>query len=255
MKIISWNVNGIRASYKKGLLEFIERETPDILCLQETKAHKEQLNDTQINPCGLLSHWSSAERKGYSGTATFLKDDCEKTEFGIGIAKFDSEGRFVVSDHGDFLLYNIYFPNGGSGPERHQFKQEFLGALREHLSQRLAAGREIIVVGDYNVARDEMDVYDPVELATESGFLPEEREWFKSFLSLGFVDVWRDFNPYEKNRFTWWDQRTRARLANNGWRIDYICVSENLAEKVTDAGILDEQEGSDHCPVYVELDV
>lgn len=254
MKLISWNVNGIRASYKKGLLEFIERENPDILCLQETKAHKDQLTEAQINPSDLISYWSSAERKGYSGTATFMQEDCIEVHYGMGIEKFDSEGRFVVTDHGDFLLYNIYFPNGSSKKERHDFKQEFLKDLSAHISEKLEQGREVIVTGDYNIARTEMDVHDPVRLAKESGFLPEERQWFEEFLDLGFVDVWREFNPYEKDRFTWWDQRTRARLANRGWRIDYFCVSEGLAERVSHAEILDEQEGSDHCPILIELD-
>lgn len=253
MKLISWNVNGIRAGYGKGLLEFIEREDPDILCLQETKASPEQLTEAQTRPLGRVSHWSSASRKGYSGTATFLREDCSGVSRGIGIAA-DDEGRFVITDHGEFLLYNIYFPNGSSKAERQQFKMEFLGRLNEHLRTKLNEGREIIVVGDYNVARDEMDVYDPAGLVTESGFLPEERKWFSEFLNLGFVDVWREMNPYEKNRYTWWDQRTMARLSNKGWRIDYICVSEALAEKVTDAGIWDEQQGSDHCPVYVEME-
>lgn len=255
MKLISWNVNGIRAGYKKGLLDFIERESPDILCFQETKAHKDQLSENQVNPAQMISYWSSAERKGYSGTATLLKEDCQDVFYGMGVEKFDSEGRFVVTDHDDFLLYNIYFPNGSSKKERHDFKQEFLKELAEHIQGKLDQGREVIVTGDYNIARTDLDVYDPVKLANESGFLPEEKEWFQTFLDMGFVDVWREYNPYEKDRFTWWDQRTRARLANRGWRIDYFCVSEGLAESVVDAGIMDEQEGSDHCPIYIELEL
>lgn len=254
MRLYSWNVNGIRASYKKGLLEFIEREDPDVLCLQETKAQVEQLTEEQIHPTGRISHWSSAERKGYSGTATLLKEDCLEVHHGIGKKEYDSEGRFVVTDHEDFLLYNIYFPNGSSKKERHDFKQEFLKDLVSHVQEKLDDGREVIITGDYNIAHTEMDVHDPERLSKVSGFLPEEREWFDSFLDMGFVDVWREMNPYEKDRYTWWDQRTRSRLSNRGWRIDYFCVSEGLAESVVDAGIMDEQEGSDHCPIFIELD-
>ncbi len=263
MKIITWNVNGIRAAGKKGFVPFVEREIPDILCLQETKAHIDQVEMDIRNPAGMQGTWSSAIKKGYSGVATFLKADssagtncklpaCELLNK-IGIEIYDNEGRVVISDHGKFLLYNIYFPNGGSGQERHDFKQKFLYALNDHLKEKIAAGREVIVVGDYNVAHREIDVYNPEKLAKESGFLPEEREWFDKFLALGFVDTFRHFHPDEKGAFTWWSQIERARPVNRGWRIDYICVTKGLLPYVKRAEILDEVMGSDHCPVMIEL--
>lgn len=258
MKIITWNVNGIRAVGKKNLfLPFIERERPDILCLQETKAHPDQVEPDIREPRGMKGTWSSAVKKGYSGVATFLRtpDLAREIQPQIGIPEYDSEGRVVVSDHGHFLLYNIYFPNGGSGDERHDFKQKFLNDLNLHLAEKLKSGREIIVVGDYNVAHREVDVFDPVRLSKESGFLPEERAWFDSFLALGFVDTFRHFHPTEKDRYTWWSYVERARPINRGWRIDYICVSKGLLPKVIRAEIRDDIEGSDHCPVEMEINV
>lgn len=261
MKIITWNVNGIRAVAKKGFLPFVERERPDVLCLQETKAHLDQIEPGLRTPGGMTGMFASAIRKGYSGVATFVHPELatavQPREIlpQIGIEIYDNEGRVVVSDHGAFLLYNIYFPNGGSGVERHDFKQKFLADLSTHLREKIAAGRELIVVGDYNVAPREIDVYDPVRLASESGFLPEERAWFESFLALGFVDTFRLKHGDEPERFTWWSYLERARPVNRGWRIDHICVTKKLAPAVTRADILDEIEGSDHCPVMVELDL
>ncbi|MDX9730775.1 MAG: exodeoxyribonuclease III [Bdellovibrionales bacterium] len=259
MKIITWNVNGIRAVGKKGFVPFVERENPDILCLQETKAHFDQVEPNIRVPAGFQGTWSSAIRKGYSGVATFLNPKCTappvSIEPSVGIQAYDDEGRVVVSDHGPFLLYNIYFPNGGSGDERHRFKQKFLQDLNAVLKEKIAAGREIVVVGDYNVAHRELDVYDPKKLANESGFLPEERAWFDTFLELGFVDAFRHFHPDEKGAFTWWSYVERARPVNRGWRIDYICVTKGLVPALRRAEILDEVEGSDHCPVMAEFDM
>lgn len=253
MKIISWNVNGIRACAKKGFLEFLEREDPDILCLQETKAHPEQLNETLINPLGRASFWSSAVRKGYSGTVTYVKEEPEQVNYGIRIKKFDSEGRFVVTKHKNFWLYNVYFPNGAAREERHLYKQEFLEKFRRHLKRKIDAGEKVIVLGDYNVAHLDIDVFDPVRLSKVSGFLPEERKWFDKFLATGFVDTFRHFYPEEENRYTWWSYRENARIGNRGWRIDHICVTKNLVKKIKDVKILDQQMGSDHCPIVLEL--
>ena len=254
MRIISWNVNGIRAVYKKGFIEFIERENPDILCVQETKAHREQCEPALWAPAGRTSHWSSAARKGYSGTATFSVREPKSAASGIGIPDYDSEGRFVVTEHDEILLYNIYFPNGGSGEERHDFKQRFLKDLNAHLKPLIAKGRKIIVVGDYNVAHRAIDIYDPVKLSKESGFLPEEREWFDQFLALGFVDTFRHLHPERPEAYTWWSYRERGReMGNRGWRIDYICVTQNLTERVVRAEVMGQVMGSDHCPVLVDL--
>lgn len=255
MKIISWNVNGIRACYKKGLMDFIEEELPEIFCIQETKAHLEQV-EPEVQSLGYKKFfWSSATKKGYSGVATFTDLNPLDIKKGIGFEQYDSEGRIVWTQHEHFDLYNIYFPNGGSGDERHHFKQRFLSDLNVHLQKELALGKKIVVVGDYNVARQEMDVYDPVRLSKESGFLPEERQWFQAFLDLGFVDTFRHFHPDKKDRYSWWSYRELARVGNRGWRIDYICVSSNLVPFLKSAEILDQVEGSDHCPVKVELEL
>lgn len=254
MKIISWNVNGIRACLKKDLMSFVRKQKPDILCLQETKAHKDQ-----VEPEGQLlgmkhSFWSSAKKKGYSGVATFCETEPEEIRLGIGHSQYDEEGRIVVTNHGHFLLYNIYFPNGGSGEERHQFKQKFLEDLYNHLKISLNQGNSLVVVGDYNVAHTEQDIYDPIGLAKESGFLPEERHWMNRFLDLGFTDTFRYLHPEVKNKYTWWSYRELARISNRGWRIDYICISKDLEKNLKGAEILDGVRGSDHCPVLVNLE-
>ncbi len=253
MKIITWNVNGIRACSKKGLQSFVDVEKPDILCLQETKAH---LNQVEIDlqklqfPC---SYWSSAQRKGYSGVATYVRGEEVEFKDGWGLEEYSREGRIAWTVHKNFDLYNIYFPNGGSGEERHHFKQKFLADLNVHLKTELQRGKNIVVVGDYNVAHTEIDVHDPVRLSKESGFLPEERKWMDQFLELGFIDAFRKFHPGVKNRYSWWSYRELARISNRGWRIDYICVSKGLEGNLKSSDILDSIEGSDHCPVVVEL--
>lgn len=253
MKIITWNVNGIRACAKKGLQQFVQAQKPEILCLQETKAHIEQV-EPELQNLGFQFHkWSSAQKKGYSGVATFSNAAPQAVHTGWGQDEYTNEGRIVWTEHQDFDLYNIYFPNGGSGEERHNFKQKFLKDLNQHLKLELKKKKEIIVVGDYNVAHKEVDVYDPKRLSTESGFLPEEREWMDSFLNLGFVDTFRKIHPDSKDRYSWWSYRELARISNRGWRIDYICVSQGLKDRIKSADILDQVEGSDHCPVMLEL--
>ncbi len=257
MKIISWNVNGIRAAYKKDLPRFIESTSPDIFCLQETKAHPSQVEPELLKFGYYESHWSSAIKKGYSGTATFWKKNAKPVSAvtGIDIPRYDSEGRFVITDHGKFKLFNIYFPNGGSGEVRHNFKQEFLKDLAGYLEVLLKKGEKLIITGDYNIAHAEMDVHDPKRLSKESGFLPEERAWLDSFFALGFVDCFRYFHKGEKERYSWWSYREMARVNNRGWRIDYFSVSPNLVQHLKNCDILDQQEGSDHCPLILELDI
>ena len=254
MKIITWNVNGIRACAKKGLIEFAEREDADILCLQETKAHPDQLDPQLINLRGRKSYWSSAQKKGYSGTVTYLKEEPISVKKGIDIRKFDSEGRFVVTQHKGFTLYNVYFPNGSAREERHLYKQDFLRKFTSHLKSQIDSGSQIVVLGDYNVAHKVADVYDSKGLSQTSGFLPEEREWFSQFLDTGFVDLFRHFHPDESDRYSWWSYRERARIDNRGWRIDYICCTKGLLDRVQFVDILDEQVGSDHCPVLIEME-
>lgn len=250
LKIVSWNVNGIRASANKGLLDFVESENPDILCLQETKANIEQC-EPQLQDLGFRhAHWSSSQkRKGYSGVATFLNEEALSVSKGWGIEDYDSEGRIVITEHEKFLLYNIYFPNGGSGDVRHDFKQKFLADLSKHMSGQMKKGKEIVLVGDYNVAHSDIDVYDPKRLSTVSGFLPEERAWIGKFFDAGFIDTFRKFHPLEPDRYSWWSYRELARPANRGWRIDFISVTKGLEKYLVNADILDQVMGSDHCPV------
>jgi exodeoxyribonuclease III len=253
-KIMSWNLNGIRACLQKGMAESVAAQSPDILCVQETKAHPDQVGDGIQHLKFSHQTWASALKKGYSGVATFSNIVPREIYPGRGIPKYDNEGRTVISDYGKFLLYNIYFPNGGSGPERHAFKQEFLYELNGHLEGQLKMGKPIVVVGDYNVAHREIDVHDPVRLSKESGFLPEEREWFDKFLALGMVDIYREQHPKLSQKYSWWSYREFARVNNRGWRIDYICVSENLRSNVKETDILDNVTGSDHCPVIATLE-
>jgi exodeoxyribonuclease-3 len=255
LKICSWNVNGIRACYKNeaGLRQYLDQQRPDILCLQETKAHLEQVEPDTQKLGYKNSLWSSAKRKGYSGVATFSNLDAQNELKGWGQTQYEDEGRIVWSRYPQFDLYNIYFPNGGSGDERHQFKQQFLKDLNSHLKSEIKLGRSIVLVGDYNVAHKEIDVYDPVRLSKESGFLPEERAWFSQFLEIGFIDTFRHFHPHDKERYSWWSYRELARVNNRGWRIDYVCITQNLLKNLKSAEILDQVTGSDHCPVTATL--
>lgn len=253
IKLATWNVNGIRASYEKGLFQYVSDYAPDILCLQETKAHREQV-EPKLQTLGYaFDHWSSAERKGYSGVATFVNDKPKKVFNSFNESGYQKEGRILWTQHEHFDLYNIYFPNGGSGEERHNFKQKFLKELNQHLKFEIKKGKEIVVVGDYNVAYLEYDVHDPVRLSKESGFLPEERQWFRDFLGLGFVDAFRHFYPEKKEMYSWWSYRELARERNKGWRIDHICVTPQLVPHLKSCQIMMNQVGSDHCPVVVEF--
>lgn len=253
MKIISWNVNGIRAAHKKGLDGFVQTQKADILCLQETKAHPEQLSP-EIRTLGhSWSAWATAQKKGYSGVATFCQQPPASSVVGLGQEEFDSEGRVVITDHEDFLLYNIYFPNGQRDDIRQKYKMKFHEFLLEHLSVQLKKEREVIVLGDYNVAPQEIDIHDPKRFAQTSGFLPSEREWFQKFLKLGFIDTFRHFYPDAKDQYSWWNQIDRSRMSNRGWRIDLICATRGLMGRMKGASIMDEIEGSDHCPIVLEL--
>lgn len=253
MKIVSWNVNGIRACYKKTLEGFVRSTKADILCLQETKAHPDQLNDEIKTVGGSWSAWAWAKRKGYSGVVTYSAQQPRAHQVGLGIELYDDEGRVVITDHEDFLLYNIYFPNGQSGDERQKYKMHFNNDLLKHLKEKIKEGREIVVLGDYNIAPQEIDIYDPKKFASTSGFLSAERKWFEHFLEVGFVDTFRHLHGNEPDRYSWWNLIDRSRLGNRGWRIDLICVSKGLVPKIKSADILDNVEGSDHCPVVLEL--
>jgi exodeoxyribonuclease-3 len=252
LRLISWNVNGIRAIQKKGFLDWFKKENPDILCIQETKAHPDQLDEELKNVPGYESYFSSAEKKGYSGVVTYTKLKPKNVSNGIGIKRFDSEGRFIITEFDEFTLFNIYFPNGKASEERLQYKMDFYDAFLKHCKKLLKEGKKIIVCGDVNTAHKEIDLARPKENSEISGFLPQEREWIDKFLAAGFLDTFRIFSQ-EPEQYTWWDMVTRARERNVGWRIDYFYISENLREKIISAKIHQDVTGSDHCPISIEV--
>ena len=256
MKIATWNVNGFRASFHKGLIDFINKVSPDILCLQETKVHPDQLREDQR---GLFPYeeWSICGiKKGYSGTAIFSNQKALRVFKGMSIKKFDWEGRIIAFEGEQFVLVNIYFPNGALTLQRHLFKQEFLKRLPFFLEDlRQSLKKSLILVGDYNVAYQDKDVHSPETLQKTSGFLPEERQWLKDFLKKGYVDVYRYFYPEQKGAYTWWSLREKARSQNRGWRIDHICITEDLVPKLKSIKICSEQMGSDHCPLLMEINL
>lgn len=254
VRMLSWNVNGLRAVVTKGFVDWLIQEQPDILCLQETKVNASQVPKELARLQGYKAFFASAERPGYSGVAMFTKREPLQVKPGFGVERFDSEGRTQVADYGDFVLYNVYFPNGKASPERLRYKMEFYEAFLEHVRQVLSSGKRVIVCGDVNTAHREIDLARPKENEKVSGFLPEERAWIDRFLAAGFLDTFRMFTS-EGGHYSWWDYKSRARERNVGWRIDYFFVSANLAERVKSAFILPEVMGSDHCPVGIELQV
>jgi exodeoxyribonuclease-3 len=252
MRLISWNVNGIRAVSKKGFSEWFAAESPDILCLQETKAHPEQLDETLLHPAGYHSYWSSAEKKGYSGVVTYTKQEPLSVQYGFGIPRFDSEGRIVITEFKEFTLLNIYFPNGKKDDIRLQYKMDFYAATLDHCTKLRKAGKKVIICGDVNTAHKEIDLARPKENSDTSGFLPIERAWIDEFLAAGYIDTLRQITD-QPELYSWWDYKTGARERNTGWRIDYFYISEDLKQKLKDAFILTKVYGSDHCPVGIEL--
>jgi len=254
IEILCWNVNGIRAVEKKGFLKWLNQESPDILCLQETKAQLDQISPELKQPPGYYAYWNFPERKGYSGVASFTKEEPIKVANGFGIEQFDAEGRIISAQYPQFTLFNIYFPNGKMSEERLKYKMNFYDAFLDFVDDLKAKGEKLIVCGDFNTAHKEIDLARPKENENISGFLPMEREWMDKFASHGFVDTFRYFNK-EPNHYTWWSLRTRARERNIGWRLDYFFVSENLIGSVTEACVLSDVMGSDHCPVGVKLSI
>jgi len=253
MKIICWNVNGLRAVYKKDKWNQLFELDPDIICLQETKAHPEDLPEELKNPAGYHSYFDHSKiKKGYSGVAIFSKEKPEKVEYGIGIQKFDDEGRTLVAYFKDFVLLNIYFPNGGGGPERLDYKMEYYSKFLDFIGNLEKQGKNVIFCGDVNTAHNEIDIARPKENEGHTGFLRIERDWLDKLVSLGWTDTFRKLHP-EEIKYSWWDMKTFARDRNIGWRIDYFFVSKSLKEKIKRAEILNEIFGSDHCPILLEI--
>ncbi|MCL4561250.1 MAG: exodeoxyribonuclease III [Chloroflexi bacterium] len=252
MKIASWNVNGYRAAYAKGLLRWTLEQGPDVLCLQEIKARPDQLSADQLGFPGYHAFWNPAEKAGYSGVASFYKSEPDEVIYGLGEPRFDVEGRVIRSLHPGFNLYNIYFPNGQRGHDRVSYKLDFYETLLRLCDQMHAGSENIIITGDFNTAHEEIDLANPKENSTTSGFLPEERVWIDYFLQHGFVDAYRWLYP-DRIQYTWWTYRFGARKRNIGWRIDYFLVSQALIDRVCDVVIHTDVEGSDHCPVVLEI--
>lgn len=254
LKIISYNVNGIRAAIKKGLLEWLNSENPDIFLVQETKAKPEQVDIAAFEELGYNCYFNSADKPGYSGVAIFSKLKPDLIKSGCGIGAYDCEGRVLRADFGDLTVLSTYFPSGSSGDNRQNFKMEFLRDFSVFADELLLERPKTVISGDYNICHKAIDIHNPVSNKKSSGFLPEEREWVTQFLGKGFVDSFRIFHS-EPHKYSWWTYRFSARLKNLGWRIDYNMVSEKLAQNLIDADILSEAHHSDHCPVMVELDI
>jgi len=254
IKILCWNVNGIRAAERKGFLDWLSQESPDILCLQETKAQPGQISSEIQQASGCHIYWNFPERKGYSGVGTFTKEKPISVENGFGIKRFDVEGRVIITEYPQFILFNVYFPNGKMNDERLRYKMDFCDAFLDFINPIKARRKKLIVCGDFNTAHKEIDLARPRENEDISGFLPMERAWMDKFVTLGFVDAFRYFVK-EPNHYTWWSLRTRARERNVGWRLDYIFITENLLHLVAEASILSRVTGSDHCPVGIKLSV
>lgn len=253
MKIVSWNVNGLRAIMKKGFKESVMELDPDILFIQETKMQEDQLvEEIYLKELGYTLTMHSGVRKGYSSVAVYTRIPVDEIIKGSGIEEYDVEGRVIQVNVKDYAIFGIYFPNGGRGDERLAYKMRFYDDLLAKFDALKASGKKVIITGDFNVAHNEIDLANPETNQKTSGFLQIERDWFTKLLSHGFVDAWRARNP-EEVKYTWWDQRFRARDRNAGWRIDYFVVSENVLEDVDDLTIYNDIMGSDHCPLSLTL--
>jgi exodeoxyribonuclease-3 len=252
MRIVSWNVNGIRALEKKGFVAWLEREAPDMLCIQETKARPEQLSPEALRPEGYVSYWAGARKAGYAGVAIYSRTEPLDVKT-LGVAEFDDEGRVLQADYQDFSLISAYFPNSQPGSVRIGYKLAFCEAILEHCTALSAQGRHVILCGDYNIAHTPLDLARPDENEGSPGFLPQERGWMDRFMSSGFVDTFRSFHAGEGGQYSWWSYRAQARRRNVGWRLDYHCVDQMLMSRVRNAAIWREVTGSDHCPVVLDL--
>jgi len=252
IRILCWNVNGIRAVVKKGFFQWLRKESPDIICLQETKASPEKLTKALLEPSGYQTYWNYPERKGYAGVATITKEKPVRTQNGLGLKAFDTEGRIIISEYPEFTLYNVYFPNGKQGTERLKYKLDFYNAFFNYLESRRRRGEKLIFCGDVNTAHNEIDLARPKENSKISGFLPVERVWLDKLVAYGYIDTFRHFNK-EPGQYTWWDMKTGARERNVGWRIDYFFITENILPYVDKAFIMRDVTGSDHCPIGLAL--
>lgn len=252
-KIITYNVNGIRAAVQKGFLSWLSLADPDIICIQETKAQPDQIPVFELMELGYQSYIYSGKKKGYSGVAILSKTEPDHVEYGMGIEKYDHEGRMIRADFGDVSVMSVYHPSGSSGEERQAFKMEWLDDFMIYVNHLKKERPNLILSGDFNICHRPIDIHDPIGNARSSGFLPEERAWLSGFLDSGFIDTFRYFNQ-QPNNYTWWSFRMNARARNLGWRIDYNMVTQSLEEKLKRALILPQAKHSDHCPAVLEID-
>ena len=254
MRIVTYNVNGLRSALSKGLTDWIAAERPDILCLQETKAQPEQIPTLELEALGYRCYFFSAVKKGYSGVAILTRREPDRVAAGMGIEKYDAEGRFLRADYGELSVVSVYHPSGTSGDERQTFKLQWLEDFQRYVSELVKERPQLILCGDYNICHRPIDIHDPVRNAASSGFLPEEREWMSRFLDSGFIDTFRLFN-HEPNQYTWWSFRANARANNKGWRIDYAMASEAARPLLKNAWLLPDVRHSDHCPAVLEITI
>jgi exodeoxyribonuclease-3 len=253
MRIISYNVNGIRAAIKKGLLDWLRSDPADVICLQETKAVQDNVDHKPFEELGYYGYWFSANKKGYSGVAVFSKIKPDFVEYGNGHGATDDEGRVLQMHFKDIQLINAYFPSGTSGDERQKFKYQWLDEFYDYLGKLREKQPNLILCGDYNIAHQEIDIHDPKGNKNSSGFQPAEREWMTKFFESGWIDSFRHFNR-DPHRYSWWSQRfPSVRLQNKGWRIDYINVTSPLKDRLIGADIFPDVKHSDHCPVYLDI--
>jgi exodeoxyribonuclease-3 len=252
MKIISYNVNGIRAAMGKGLINWIRQTDPDVLCLQEIKASPDQVGVFEFEEMGYKHYWYPAQKKGYSGVAIFSKTEPKKVEYGCGIKEYDDEGRVLRADFDDVSVMSVYHPSGSSGDERQEFKMKWLSDFQQYVNDLKKSKSNLVLSGDFNICHRAIDIHNPVSNANTSGFLPEEREWMEQFLQTGFIDTFRYFNQ-QPHQYSWWSYRASARSKNLGWRIDYNMASSQLEKRLKSAAILPDAMHSDHCPVVLEI--
>jgi len=251
-RIISYNVNGIRAAIRKDFLKWLEASKADILCLQEIKATEEQLEPAHLNALDYKKYWYPAEKKGYSGVSIWSKEEPEHVEYGMGMEIYDREGRVIRADYKDYSVMSVYMPSGSSGDERQAFKMQWLDDFYRYVQELRARIPNLIISGDYNICHKPIDIHNPERNKDTSGFKPEERAWMSKFVEGGFIDTFRYFNQ-EPHQYSWWSYRANARAKNLGWRIDYHMLTEGMETKLERATILPEAKHSDHCPILVEI--
>ena len=253
MRIITYNVNGIRAAMGKGLIDWIKQSSPDVLCLQEIKASPDQVGVFEFEEMGYHHYWYPAQKKGYSGVAIFSRTKPDNIIYGCGIKEYDDEGRILRADFGDLSIMSVYHPSGSSGDLRQAFKMQWLSDYTKYIHALKKERPNLILSGDFNICHRAIDRHNPKSNANTSGFLPEEREWMEQFINSGFIDTFRHFNK-DPHHYSWWSYRAGSRGKNLGWRIDYNIVSDNLKDRLKRAVILPEAMHSDHCPVLLEID-